>query len=439
MSHNIGDVLIGDPTLDAPIYKNTGTVTIPSTGIVTTGDMHNLSTNDEIQISGTTSYEDVFKITVTGPKTLASVGSSTGTETGIWTLVNNKDSSASNPIKLDISSPTLKTMFGGLDMRKSKTYTVITEADGTDSASEQAITMNANHLLSEGDVLTYNSDTAAMDGTYIVDVKDPDEIDLPTTAATTGTSKTNPVTINQWEALVAERGSNARIGELRSGFNSWDKGNIQNNSIRYDTDSNITSFMSTSEAGITVSASSIASQSGDFFQANTTYSYKITFIYDGYQEGPLSNPAWNFEDTVTRNKIGINIKISEYSKRLSHVCIYRRDTVSDFYKLVEQVPTASGWAYNGSSYSKQVEDDGTVGASYSARTGMSEVLDTIRLKYGISTEIDGYLFAGDCAHSRIENASNLIFRSRPGMFSIFDYANDFLTLKSKPTAMVNFN
>ena len=61
------------------------------------------------------------------------------------------------------------------------------------------------------------------------------------------------------------------------------------------------------------------------------------------------------------------------------------------------------------------------------------------MKYGISTEIDGYLFIGDCAHERIENSSNMIFRSRPGMFSIFDFVNDFLTLKSKPTALANFN
>ena len=197
--------------------------------------------------------------------------------------------------------------------------------------------------------------------------------------------------------------------------------------------------MSVSEAGITVSASSIASQTGDFFKANTTYSYKVSFIYDGYQEGPLSESSWNFEDTVTRGKLGINIKISKYSNRLSHICVYRRDSSTDFYKLVEQVSTSGGWAYDGFSHIRQVEDDGTVGASYSARTGMSEALDTIRLKYGISSEIDGYLFAGDCSHPRIQNASNMVFRSRPGMFSIFDYANDFLTLKSKPTALVNFN
>ena len=33
----------------------------------------------------------------------------------------------------------------------------------------------------------------------------------------------------------------------------------------------------------------------------------------------------------------------------------------------------------------------------------------------------------------------MVFRSKPGKFSIFDYANDFLTLKSKPIAMANYN
>tara|TARA_Y100001963_G_C6781749_1_gene450317 strand:- start:2391 stop:3377 length:987 start_codon:yes stop_codon:yes gene_type:complete len=33
----------------------------------------------------------------------------------------------------------------------------------------------------------------------------------------------------------------------------------------------------------------------------------------------------------------------------------------------------------------------------------------------------------------------MIFRSKPGKYSIFDWVNDFVTIKSKPTALVNFN
>ena len=69
---------------------------------------------------------------------------------------------------------------------------------------------------------------------------------------------------------------------------------------------------------------------------------------------------------------------------------------------------------------------------------MSEILDSFKIKYGISAEIDGFLFAGDCSHKDIEDASNMLFRSKPDKLSIFDVANDFLTLKSKPRALANF-
>ena len=122
---------------------------------------------------------------------------------------------------------------------------------------------------------------------------------------------------------------------------------------------------------------------------------------------------------------------------MSHLCLYRKDNYNDYFKLVRRIPTDGGWRKEGLEYIRIVGDRGELGATYSARTGLSEVLDTIKLKYGVSTEIDGYLFAADCSHERIRNASNMLFRSKPGMYSIWDYANDFLTLKSKPRALIN--
>ena len=123
---------------------------------------------------------------------------------------------------------------------------------------------------------------------------------------------------------------------------------------------------------------------------------------------------------------------------MTHICLYRRNGVTDFFKLVKQIPTSGGWAEKDGILSKEIADTGVLFGTYSSRTGLFETLDTIKLKYGISTEIDGYLFAGKCSHDNIKNASNLIFRSKPGMFSIFDYSKDFLTLKSNPTAIVNY-
>jgi len=120
------------------------------------------------------------------------------------------------------------------------------------------------------------------------------------------------------------------------------------------------------------------------------------------------------------------------------VCIYRKDNFENNYALVEEIPTDKAWSKEEAYYTKEISDSGALQASYEARTGLSEVLDTISVKYGISAEIDGYLFVGDCSHSKIEKASNMVFRSKPGKYSIFDYANDFLTLKSKPTAFANF-
>jgi hypothetical protein len=194
-----------------------------------------------------------------------------------------------------------------------------------------------------------------------------------------------------------------------------------------------------SESGLKITTPSVGDEPNDYFLKDTEYQYKVSLIYDGYQEGPLSTSTWSFEDTIkTRAKLNIQISIAEHSKRLSHVCLYRRDSKDSFYKLVSQISTASGWNYDGTAHNFTINDTGATSGSYEARTGRSEVLYNINLKYGISAEIDGYLFAGDCSHENIKNASNQIFRSKPGMYSVFDFSTDFLQLKSKPTALVNF-
>ena len=448
LGHGLGSAFTKDPTLSSTIYKSTGSIgTIDGDGTtvtVTADDIHHLTTNDTIEITDTTNYDGIYIITTTTPKIFTFAQSDStdhaSESSGTWTVVRNTESSSINPIKTSISNPNLKTFFGGLDMRKLRGGAVSAIADDSDDIR----LTSADHRLSVGDVITHKSDsTAAQDGVYVVKEgagalpsATEDTFDVENT---TSTNTAGDFTINQWESVITERGNKSKIGEIRSGFNQWDKGNIAGNPLRYDTDEDASSFYNITESGVTIRAASAGGISGAFFQANTRYEYKISLIYDGYQEGPLSDSSWVFEDNSSRSRLGITIRIKNFSKRLTHVCLYRRDTSSDFYKLVDEVSTSGGWNYTNGTHSTPVEDNGEVGASYSARTGMSEILDFINLKYGISAEVDGYLFAGDCAHTKIENASNMIFRSRPGMFSIFDYVNDFLTIKSKPTAMANFN
>ena len=114
----------------------------------------------------------------------------------------------------------------------------------------------------------------------------------------------------------------------------------------------------------------------DYFNKNTSYRYKISLIYDGYQEGPLSENDWTFEDTVTRDKLRVTIKVLKHSKRLTAVCLYRKDSVNNFYKLVREMPTNIGWAKSENNvYTRIIEDDGTLELTAEQITSIQNNLD----------------------------------------------------------------
>jgi hypothetical protein len=326
-------------------------------------------------------------------------------------------------------------------MRKLRSLvTTDLDAQGSAVAAEIAIHSTA-HFLQTGDTITFNGNTAAHDGVYTVIDKTTDDFDVLNPSTANDTTDAQPITTNQWESLVVSTEGTGKMAETRAGFNAWDTGQAISNFLRNDnaTQTNDNLLLATTDASVEVNTSSIGDQTNDFFLKNTEYEYKVSLMYDGYQEGILSTSTWSHKDTIkTRARLSISISIKKFSKRLTNICLYRRDSKDDFYRLVEQIPTSGGWTYDGSVYTRTIDDSGAVEASYDARTGKSEVLDSIKLKYGLSVEIDGYLFAGDCSHENIENASNQVFRSKPGMYSVFDYASDFLQLKSKPTALANF-
>lgn len=452
-SHSAGIARMVDPIIIKDVYDLNHIVSLTSSGTTASGTIstnHNLCTGDIINVHTTGSqnttivedYEGVYSITVTGPKTFTytTTGSGLASTTGVYKVISeiNKEeiNSISNPLYIQSSNPIIKSTFGGLDTRKAKTATIDSVADNSDDIT---LTASANHLFDVGDSVTFDSGDSDQDGNYIIKADNgTTTFDITNTDSTnsTGTAYTN-----QWELIVAETSGKGRIGELRSGLNNWDRGNSKSNIIRNDLstaeEGNV--YLSALEENVSIEPSGV-SGSGDYFLKNTKYQYKISLIYDGYQEGPLSNSLWEKELEIdTYPKMNVTITLKDHSKRLTHVCLYRRNGVNDLYSLVKEVRTDTGWVLDEGKYSRQIMDDGTLGATYEARTGLSEVLDTIKIKYGISEEVSGYLFVGDCNHNRIKKASNMIFRSKPGMFSIFDYANDFLVLKSKPTALANFN
>ena len=185
--------------------------------------------------------------------------------------------------------------------------------------------------------------------------------------------------------------------------------------------------------------------------------YATSFTYDGYQESPLS--SWELRNHSSDGTAALNVKInlfvSNLSKRVTHVNLYRSSTTIDtaiqpsgFFRLVKSISLKSGWLTTdlnttnpdwGNYYSKTIIDSGISYASYESRTGISEAINVTLPKYGLSAKINNFLYISDCSHPDIEDASNYVFKSQAFNFDQFNWVRDFLVLPNKPTAIAGFN
>ena len=188
----------------------------------------------------------------------------------------------------------------------------------------------------------------------------------------------------------------------------------------------------------------------------TFHFYKVSYVYDGYQESPLSEIISYQElgDEKYAINVGIRIDISEIGKRVSGVNIYRARSLgssvpTSFYRLVKSIDLDDKWKlvnsgsdpyYKAMSDNRQfgIIDSGAVGAGYEARTGVSEILENSIVNYGLSTKIFGQHIVGLCYHPDVDHAELYLFKSQPGDFDRFDWLNDYLKLPSKPTAIASF-
>jgi hypothetical protein len=354
-------------------------------------------------------------------------------------------SASNNPSEIPINNPSILATYGGLDLRKART-TRITTTSGTDLTPYPAST----NTFAEGDVITLESPTGANnDILEVAGSTTKSVIKVPSRAS--DSTDFQLAKSQQWELFLADKGGDGKTGEV-SNFakpitDNALSGNVPNtglflgNLLRATNDG--TNLYISGETAPAVALSlGPANGDNDFFKKNTFYKYKISFIYDGYQEGPLSWNYWSHSSGVnTYNRIDVTIRIKTYSKRLTNVVLYRKDDDTSFYRKVKSIPTKGGWTWDSDtdSWTFTVRDNGDVFGTYESLSGVNETVSNIRVKYGLSAEIDGYLFAGDCSHEDIKDASNQLFRSRIGRKSIFDWTSDSIALKSTPTAMVNFN
>tara|TARA_R100001530_G_scaffold99404_2_gene69122 strand:+ start:14018 stop:18499 length:4482 start_codon:yes stop_codon:yes gene_type:complete len=171
------------------------------------------------------------------------------------------------------------------------------------------------------------------------------------------------------------------------------------------------------------------------FLSGTTYYYKMTLMYDGYQESPLNTFYFTMTPSQDLKTLVVKTTLAKPPDRCSGVQIYRKNSVEEFFRLVKDFDFKKGWGKSGDSYFNVFLDDGNMSATYEAITGMPESLRDTSINYKISTSAGGYLVVGNCFHSEIENGQNFIFRSQPGNYSIFNWSRDFCVLPNEPTTI----
>ena len=192
------------------------------------------------------------------------------------------------------------------------------------------------------------------------------------------------------------------------------------------------------------------------FKANSSQFYKASYLYDGYQESPLSD---DFKSTVVNvDGRGVRVQVqlrdvTNLNRRISHICLYRADadSVNDlveesgFYRLVDVLKLDTSWSVEsgvgdwGDRRYKYVTDNNTAGSSYDARVGISEALTDTTPNYSLSTQLNNTHFIAGIKQVTLGNLNNYILKSKPLRFDQFNYLEDFLALPTKPTAIQGFN
>ncbi len=223
-------------------------------------------------------------------------------------------------------------------------------------------------------------------------------------------------------------GSNAVSGGFKLSRITWSSG-----------------FSGEVEVGQMDIAITIVDNGGDSLDSTKKYYYKVSYLYDGYQESPLCIPNFiSNTGTSETKKVTLDVTTTAIPKRATNIQLYRAESIASgttetsFYRLVESIPLNTTWT-GSTTKQKLVFDNGTIGTSYEALTGIAENIRNTIVHYGLSAKLNGHLFTAKCFHVDLEDGSNYIFKSRPLRFDQFNVTTDFLILPSTPTALAAFN
>jgi hypothetical protein len=184
------------------------------------------------------------------------------------------------------------------------------------------------------------------------------------------------------------------------------------------------------------------------------YKYAISFLYDGYQEGELTELT---SITIEGEHASALVRIAfeegfDPGKRVTHVNLYRsarygegEDFIASPYRLVDSIEAiidnfVEVTLGDGTYYQGGFHDTGKSGASYEALARVAETLsDILTPPHDFSLSLHGYRLLANVEHDDIEDEGGVILRSVQGRPSIFNRVEDVLRIKGQITAWAAFN
>ena len=187
------------------------------------------------------------------------------------------------------------------------------------------------------------------------------------------------------------------------------------------------------------------------------YFYKISYMYDGYQEAPLSGDFTYTPGEDGNLKVFIKLKSpGTLPGRVTHANLYRSDNTNlnatkpeGYYRLCKSIRLNTEWKLKtiseetnpswGQYREYEFLDEGDLFESFESRAGYSSVLPDMDVRYGLSTQLNNTHFVSHLTHPTLdEEGGNFIAKSLPFKFDTFDYTKDILRIPDKLIAMQGF-